>query len=363
LKTWKTAFLIFFIVFPVNIGQSKASLKYHYVLSYKFENRGDNPIELFEDDLTIPFFMETSSQTVNIARSSHELKQVIMDEDGNEGAIVDVDRVLDAHDSLSFNVTYIIESTRQQKPRIERSQAQGFDSIPINLVKEYSLSSETFTVNDPKIKELANSFKDDLTVLETIVNILEWFKENTTYCNFEIPLYPAITLKDGLGDCDDQAILFITMCRSIGIPAYLQIGILIHGSLEDNKTSWDGHLTNIQDGVGWHGWAMVYVPPWGWLPVDLTLTQSEEGINIIKNAPEYEVNIISALNVSKQPYIGETIATRERISNSTLYITISDEAKISKNNPFWVNYGIIGLSLAILLSILLMYRTSSTRMS
>jgi hypothetical protein len=285
-----------------------------------------------------------------------------MDEDGNEGAIIDVDRLLVAKDSLYFNVTYIIESTRQQKPHIERSLAQGFDSIPNKLVEEYSLSSETFTVNDPTIKELANRFsKDNLSVLETIVNMLEWFKENTTYCNFEIPLYPAITLKDGLGDCDDQAILFITMCRNIGIPAYLQIGILIHSSLEDNKTSWDGHLTNIQNGIGWHGWAMVYVPPWGWLPVDLTLTQSEEGINIIKNAPEYEANIIPALNISKQPYIGETIATRERISNSSLYITISDEAQILNNNPFWVNYGIIGLGLAIFLSILLMYRTSSTR--
>jgi transglutaminase-like putative cysteine protease len=345
---------------PLNVGQSKASTQYRYTLTYKFENRGENSIELYEDDLTIPLFLETSYQTVKIESSTHDLKSVIMDEDGNKGALIDIDRILVSKDTFNFNVTYIIESKSKQRPQIERSLAQGFNSIPDKLVEEYSLPSETFTIDDPTINKLAQKFpRDDRSVLETIEIMLEWFKENTIYSNFEIPLYPSKTLKEGLGDCDDQAILFITMCRSIGIPAYLQIGVLIHSSINDNKTSWNGHLTSIQNGVGWHGWAMVYIPPWGWLPVDLTLTQSEEGINILKKSPVYEANIIPALNISKQPYIGDALATRERISNSTLYITVNDEAQVSNHNPFWVNYGIIGLGLAVLLSILLMYRSSS----
>jgi hypothetical protein len=217
-------------------------------------------------------------------------------------------------------------------------------------------------MNDPEISSLAKRLSyDQHTVLDIVIRMLLWFRENTTYCNYEVPIYPTKILEDGLGDCDDQSILFITMCRSLGIPAYLQVGIIIHSSIGDSKTSWEGHLTNTQEGVGWHGWAMVYIPPWGWVPVDLTLTQSEEGVDILKKSPEYNSNIITALNISNQPYIGETLSTRERIINSTLFITVIDEAHLVKNTPIWVNYGIIGIGLAVLTSIILMFRTGGKR--
>jgi transglutaminase-like putative cysteine protease len=68
----------------------------------------------------------------------------------------------------------------------------------------------------------------------------------------------------------------ISMLRSLGIPAFLQIGVVFSESISSEKASWAGHLTFVQEGVGWHGWAMVYVPPWGWIPVDLTLTNARE---------------------------------------------------------------------------------------
>lgn len=47
------------------------------------------------------------------------------------------------------------------------------------------------------------------------------------------------------GDCDDQSILFISLCRAAGIPAMLQIGALY----DPNRDHWEGH-----------GWANVYMP-------------------------------------------------------------------------------------------------------
>ena len=183
--------------------------------------------------------------------------------------------------------------------------------------------------------------------------------DNTTYCNFEVPQYPSDTLANHLGDCDDQSILLITMLRSLGIPAYLQVGIYIHPSIDDSDTSWEGHLTNEAKGVGWHGWTMVYIPPWGWVPVDLTLTSAKSGLDLIQNSPEYGVNIIPVMNVSTQPYIGATLETRERIINSSIYVTVSDEAHAvyGADNPFQ-NYLLIGLGLALLVSIGLMFRSS-----
>ena len=57
------------------------------------------------------------------------------------------------------------------------------------------------------------------------------------------------TLTDGYGDCDDQAILFITLCRAVGIPAWMESGILFNQSSLDPDNAWEGH-----------GWAKILVP-------------------------------------------------------------------------------------------------------
>lgn len=107
---------------------------------------------------------------------------------------------------------------------------------------------------------------------------------------------------------------------------------------------------------------MIYIPPWGWVPVDLTLSNSDSGLDLIKNAPEYNDNIIPVLNVSKQSYIGDTLATRERITNSSIYVTVSDEAHIvySADNPFQ-NYLLLGLGAALLIAIGLMFYYSNRK--
>ena len=105
---------------------------------------------------------------------------------------------------------------------------------------------------------------------------------------------------------------------------------------------------------------MVYIPPWGWTPVDLTLTNSELGLELIKQAPEYGPNIVPVLNISKQSYIGETLTTRERIINSSLYVTISDEAFtiLNSDNPFQ-NYLLLGLGVVLIIAIGLMFKASN----
>jgi hypothetical protein len=47
------------------------------------------------------------------------------------------------------------------------------------------------------------------------------------------------------GDCDDQSILFISLCRAAGIPAMLEIGALYNIQTD----TWEGH-----------GWANVFIP-------------------------------------------------------------------------------------------------------
>jgi transglutaminase-like putative cysteine protease len=333
--------------------------KFVYTLSYKFENRGTTSIELTNEDVSIPLFMNTSWQTVNLDDIDKEYSITILDKDGNLGAIVKIDKLLLPGQEESFTVTYSISSFEQKRPIYKLDDALGYEMIPKNL-DIYTKPTETFPADNPKFKETALSIINGKeTVLGTVIALVEYIMENTTYSNFEIPQYPSKTLKTQLGDCDDQSILLITICRSLNIPAYMQVGIYINPAINDKDVNWDGHLINYADGVGWHGWAMIFIPPWGWVPVDLTLTNSNSGIELIRNAPEYDSILIPVLNISEQSYIGNAIAARDRVTNSSIYVTISDKADIIYNgNDPLQNYVLLGLSISLLIAIGLMFRYS-----
>ena len=109
----------------------------------------------------------------------------------------------------------------------------------------------------PEVKRIAsNVTEDEETVLGKVKEIYEWIRENLHYTTpsererdqnvyGQWPKYPSGCLRDGWGDCDDQSLLMASMCRSVGIPAWLEIGYLY----DPREESWGGH-----------GWFNVYIP-------------------------------------------------------------------------------------------------------
>jgi len=380
------ALLVLNLLFPLVVA--KAPTVYEYTLEYRFENRGTTDFMLTEADVAIPLFINTTGTAMRLVEISHDYRTEVMDDDGNKGIIVDIDLTLSPGEEESFTATYELMSSELEVPEFTLSVAEGFDEIQSELVDEYCFSTETFPTeftlsvaegfdeiqselvdeycfstetfpsDDPMFYDIASGLVDEEdTVLESVSNLVEYIVDETTYCNYETPQYPNNTLANHLGDCDDQSILLITMCRSLDIPAYLQVGIYVHNAINDQDSSWDDHLTNNADGVAWHGWAMVYIPPWGWVPVDLTMTNADSGLELIQSAPEYNSNIIPVLNVSKQPYIGGTLEARDRFINSSVCVTISDTAKVnySADNPLQ-NYLLLGIGAALLVAIGLMFK-------
>jgi transglutaminase-like putative cysteine protease len=61
-------------------------------------------------------------------------------------------------------------------------------------------------------------------------------------------------LHAGHGDCGQQTLLLITLLRMNGIPARWQSGMIFS----------EGDYSNI------HDWGQVYLPPYGWVPMDVT---------------------------------------------------------------------------------------------
>lgn len=91
--------------------------------------------------------------------------------------------------------------------------------------------------------------------LKKAKNIYDYITKNVQYsfvrpyaAILNIPEYAAHNLK---GDCGVQGLLFITLCRIVGVPARWQSGLYVDPNY-----------------IGCHDWAQFYVEPHGWLFAD-----------------------------------------------------------------------------------------------
>ncbi len=108
----------------------------------------------------------------------------------------------------------------------------------------------------PQIRELAGRIVgEESNPLLQARAIYNWMADHLLYSYAleysTIPNLSEYCRSNGYGDCGQQALLFITLCRSRGIPARWQSG-------------WNllpGDTTN-------HDWAEIYLAPYGWVPVD-----------------------------------------------------------------------------------------------
>jgi len=311
---------------------NKYCTEYTYTLSCTLENRGNGPYLLREAEMTYPMFQNNSWQTVTIQETSPSVASKRVDADGNMLVVLDLPQSIDVGASLTLTITYHIESKDRPKHEIQPDTAGQISEIPSKLVREFCIETETFNTGNGDIRALAQRLcANETKTLNVVTKLLDWIIDNVSYRAFDVPRRANETLSGREGDCDDQAILFATMCRILGIPAVLQTGCFFDGGIDKKKSSWDGHLYTEQTGVGWHGWASVYVPPWGWLPIDLVFKSSGDLISLIRNAPEYNDYFITCSDVSRQDYIGEAHESMENLSNGSLYIKRSET--LVKDNP------------------------------
>lgn len=137
-------------------------------------------------------------------------------------------------------------------------------SFPIreNAFLDYTEPTKYIDIT-PEIEDKARELifnEDDL--FKVVFNIAEWTKANVQYNLSTLnsqAVYPSSSvLKSKEGVCDEITNLFISLLRSIGVPARFVSGMV---------------YTNLEDDFGNHGWAEVYFPGYGWVPYDVTFGQ------------------------------------------------------------------------------------------
>lgn len=282
----------------------------------------------FEAELSIIF---PNNTILNVTDYSIE-----RDHDDNEYIVFAIPSKLPPESRVVL-VQKVQVAKRNMRLHISEAIAGKFEDIPEDLQRKYYCSPEfidspvgPFHTNIPELKELAFSLKDESgNVLKTVLNIIQWISSNIQYEAGNRPHYPEETYRNGVGDCDDQAILFVTLCRILGIPSYVQLGyVYIHGTTFKGSLSMiDGHLNYTYENIGWHGWAVVYIPKIGWVPVDLTYFVGDisDIESRIVGAAVTLSKTITVYNIISMDYIADHQQLVDTVLRFNLYISQSEK--------------------------------------
>jgi len=317
--------------FIVVIGETQdVGFTIQTTVTFSNPSNGSSIWNFTEEDRTISLFMNNTWQIVHLINYSYPLETMKTDEDGNSVAVLLFPKSeLTPGENMSYTITYHALSKPRSIPKITEETSEDLDKIPKDLNEKYCREEGPWLVNDPQLQKLAHSIAQNETKVLTIVKkFVEWINQNITYVVHEVPYYPNETYAERKGDCDDKAVLFVTLCRILGIPAYIQIGcIYLPTAIHVNETYWEDHVTSIQKRIGWHGWATVYVPPWGWLPVDLTYVMDGLGdpLNAIRRGAVTLEETIQYMNVTQTDYVASSRESRNFLIKNDFYVYMLDE--------------------------------------
>jgi len=134
--------------------------------------------------------------------------------------------------------------------------------LTTNKYPEYTKPTKFIDLNEDirnKAQELAKGESDLYAVT---FKIADWVESNINYnlstLTAEVVQPSSWVLRNKEGVCDELTNLFISMVRSLGIPARFVSGM---------------SYTNTNGEWGPHAWAEVYFPDKGWIPFDITYGQ------------------------------------------------------------------------------------------
>ena len=129
-------------------------------------------------------------------------------------------------------------------------------------IEQYIKATETIDITKEISQKASELTEQETNLFLATYNIAEWVNKNI---NYDLNTLTAETVQKSSwvfenkeGVCDEITSLFISMLRSVGIPARFVGGVAysnIHSQFEN------------------HGWAEVYFPGTGWVPYDITFTQ------------------------------------------------------------------------------------------
>jgi sugar lactone lactonase YvrE len=136
----------------------------------------------------------------------------------------------------------------------------ALSEIPAEIREKYLVDGIKFDIQHPQIQQaVAAALGQEQRPFWMMRKIFDYICEKIEY-NLK-PMggwNPAPTvLERGTGSCSEYTFIFISMCRASGLPARYAGSLVIRDE--------DRGIDDV-----WHRWAEVYLPNYGWIPVDVS---------------------------------------------------------------------------------------------
>ena len=295
------------VVEPVDDDSGNRYFTVSMTVTYENRNSQGNIWYFSKEDKELGLFMNNSWQTVYLLNVSCPIASFEADLDGNFMAYMEFSTSeLEQHENFTYQVYYRVILKPRALSQIFENRSGSFEDIPDDLKTTFCSPIGPWQSDVPVIYNLAYELAGNETrILSVLSDFIMWIVQNVRYESLDVPRYPNETLLEKRGDCDDQANLLIALCRAVGIPAYLQIGCIYNPDAESTSNYWNGLWTSTLTGIGWHGWAVVYVPPWGWLPVDLTYSagNSSDPLSHITSSAIFTHPTVQYINITVTDYV------------------------------------------------------------
>ncbi len=301
-------------------------------------NLSNEPINVNETDLLVyDYPLNTSTQEVIYTELYYNGEQIPyrIETEGNDSYVVypdiNVTDILYPDQTASSKVVYRVRvNVAERLSQIEGlsfENAGSWNDIPGGEVEKYTNSTSLWNYTNPLVRLLYRYImrKHSETPLHYLAYTLNWVDSMVSYETRIPPRAPWEVILRRKGDCDEQSNLVITLLRAAGIPSFLETGIVYIPGFNHKSTEANGLFTYEFINGGAHGWLVTYIPPWGYVRVDLTMAKGKPGdlesmLNHIRNAVYYNsyfVTIVTSRIVSKN-YVEQSIEFIKEIKEEKL---------------------------------------------
>lgn len=146
--------------------------------------------------------------------------------------------------------------------------------IPRDIRQKYLADGVRYRTSSPYIKETVKKIvgdeKNPYWIMRKIYDFVIDRLEYEMTGGWDVP---EVVLTRGKGSCSEYTFSFVALCRAAGLPARYQGSIVVRGD--------DASIDE-----AFHRWAQVYLPNYGWVPVDANRGDSPSPVGQAKGIGE-----------------------------------------------------------------------------
>lgn len=236
-----------------DLVKKKDAKKERVEFTHELRNYGPGTVETYDIYIAVPHDL-VNQQLLKEPAFSPEPTDFVTDQWGQKVAHYRItDNPAGSFGRMSMTVEVELWDTRHF---VFPEKVGGLEDVPKDIRELYLADDEKFDMKNPVIQDAVKAAVGDEKNPYWIMRKI--FRYVIDHMEYKLAggwnTAPAV-LERGNGSCSEYTFVFLSMCRAAGLPARYAGSIAIRGD--------DASLDDV-----FHRWAEVYLPNYGWYPVD-----------------------------------------------------------------------------------------------